>query len=330
MKTWFRRLAFPLFLGSQLLAPAGAQAQAAWPDAKPINLVVGFAAGGPTDTAARVVVPALAKRLGQTIVIENRPGASGIVGERYAMAQPADGYTLMLLVGPTVLSRHLTGLPFDFDGGYTNLGRVYAHHNILAVNTKADGMGEVKSVKDLVAFASANPDRLNFTSAGNGSIGHLLGQRMANMANIRMEHISYRGAAPAVTDTLGGQVPLIFSDVATLMPHIRSGRLDAIAVAAPQRLPELPEVPTLIEAGFDDLTAVPWGGLVAPAGLPHDIAQRLSAELQHVMSDPEVVRRLTEAGLLPAYLSPDAWGAQVKRDYTYWGNVIRENGIRSE
>lgn len=304
-------------------------AQESYPS-RPVTLVVGYAPGGPTDTAARIIIQELSKRLGQPVVVENRPGASGMIGERYVQSQPADGYTLTFLGGPSVLNRHLTGLSFDMDNEFVSLGRVYSHHNVLVINPLAQGMAGIKTVANLVSYAKANPNRVNFTSAGSGSIGHLAGQRMANMAEIKLQHISYRGAAPALNDTLGGTVPMIFGDLTTLLPHIRSGRLLPLAVASAQRLAELPSVPTLIEQGFEGLTAVPWVGFAARPGLPTPIARRLVAEMEAVLATPAVNQKMKDVGLIPAFLPPQEWSAQVMRDFDYWGQVIKQNNIRAE
>ncbi len=300
-----------------------------WPD-RTINLVVGFSAGGPTDTAARIVAREMSKDLGRQVVVDNRPGASGVVAEKYFVNQPADGYHLMMLVVPTVFKRI-----FDNENTATNknidpVARVYSHHNVLVVNPNSTGMRDVKTVKDLTGFSSKNKQPLLFTSAGSGSVGHLAGQRIANLAKMDFQHISYKGAAPALSDTLSGHIPMMFGDYTTLLQHIKSGKINAIAVASPERLPGLETVPTLIEQGFEGFTAVPWGGIVVKTGTDSKIKTKIQDSLKKILADKEVQAKISAAGLIANFLPANDWKDQINQDFLYWKQVAVTNNISAE
>jgi Uncharacterized protein conserved in bacteria len=300
-----------------------------WPS-RSINLIVGFSAGGPTDTASRVLAQELSAELGQTVVVDNKPGASGAIAERYLTSQPADGYNMLMLVVPTVLKRIFDNESQALAADVDPIARIYSHDNVLVVNPKYPGMENVRNVKDLVEVANKTSDSVMYTSSGMGSIGHLAGQRMANMANINVQHVSYKGSAPALNDTLGGQVPMMFGDYTTLLQHIKTGTIRPIAVASTERLEGLEEVPTLIEQGFEGLTAVPWGGLVVKKGTDERIKQKLQDALATILSRPAVQQKIKDAGLIAHYLPASEWKAQVERDFGYWKQVVESNNIKKE
>jgi tripartite-type tricarboxylate transporter receptor subunit TctC len=275
-----RRLALSALAVAALLpfVPATAQAQANYPD-KPIRLVVPFPAGGPTDTAARIIGQKMSETLKQPIVIDNRPGASGTIGtETVAKATP-DGYTIVMLATPTLLAPYL--LPrkgYDIFKDFAPIGNAYELPIVMVVNPHA--LPDVTNLQQYIAKAKANPGQMNYTSAGNGSFGHLSTELLKNLGHFDVQHVPYKGSAPAMSDVLAGQVPMMFSDMIAALPHIKAGKLRAIAVGSSKRVSFAPEVKTVAEQGFPGFDAASWGGLLAPAGTSKEIVAKLSAALK--------------------------------------------------
>ncbi|KQX22293.1 Bug family tripartite tricarboxylate transporter substrate binding protein [Variovorax sp. Root434] len=313
-------LALPLIAGS-----AFAQA---WP-AKPITLIVPFPPGGPTDVASRIVAQKMSAALKQNIVIDNRSGASGTVGAATAARAAPDGYTFVMLATPTLLAAHLYGpTGYDIFKNFTPVGSVYDLPIVLVVNPKS--LPEVNSLQGLIAKAKAEGGKLNYTTAGAGSFGHLTTEQIKTIGKFDMQHVPYRGSAPAVTDLIGGQVPAMFSDLVGVLPHIRSGKLRAIAVGSGQRVSLLPDVKTVAEQGFPGFDATSWGGLLAPVGTPKDVIDRMSTELKAALADKEVQDRLQSVGSFAAYRTPEQTGARMREDFERWGKVIRDNHITTQ
>jgi tripartite-type tricarboxylate transporter receptor subunit TctC len=318
-------LAVPLTLS---LAAGSAFAQA-WPS-KPITLVVPFPPGGPTDVASRIVAQKMSLALKQNIVIDNRSGASGTVGAATAARAPADGYTFVMLATPTLLASHLYGPTggYDIFKNFTPVGSVYDLPIVLVVNPKS--LPEVTNLQTLIAKAKAEGGKLNYTTAGAGSFGHLTTEQLKTIGKFDMQHVPYRGSAPAVTDLIGGQVPAMFSDLVAVIPHIRAGKLRAIAVGSAKRVSLLPDVPTVAEQGFPGFDATSWGGLLAPAGTPKDVVERMSAALKNALADKEVQDKLESVGSFAAYRTPEQTGVRMKQDFERWGKVIRDNHITNQ
>jgi len=313
-------LALPLVAGT-----AFAQA---WP-AKPITLIVPFPPGGPTDVASRIVAQKMSGALGQSIVIDNRSGASGTVGAAAAARAPADGYTFVTLATPTLLASHLYASPgYDIFKNFTPVGSIYDLPIVLVVNPKS--LPDVTGVQGLIAKAKAEGGKLNYTSAGSGSFGHLTTEQLKTIGKFDMQHVPYRGSAPAVTDLIGGQVPAMFSDLVGVLPHIKSGKLRAIAVGSGQRVSLLPDVKTVAEQGFPGFDATSWGGLLAPAGTPKEVIDRMSAELKKALADKEVQDKLQGVGTFAAYRTPEQTSVRMKEDFERWGKVIRDNHITNQ
>ncbi|NVM91880.1 tripartite-type tricarboxylate transporter receptor subunit TctC [Variovorax sp. SG517] len=313
-------LALPLVAGT-----AFAQA---WP-AKPITLIVPFPPGGPTDVASRIVAQKMSVALGQSIVIDNRSGASGTVGAAAAARAPADGYTFVTLATPTLLASHLYASPgYDIFKNFTPVGSIYDLPIVLVVNPKS--LPDVTGVQGLIAKAKAEGGKLNYTSAGSGSFGHLTTEQLKTIGKFDMQHVPYRGSAPAVTDLIGGQVPAMFSDLVGVLPHIKSGKLRAIAVGSGQRVSLLPDVKTVAEQGFPGFDATSWGGLLAPAGTPKEVIDRMSAELKKALADKEVQDKLQGVGTFAAYRTPEQTSVRMKEDFERWGKVIRDNHITNQ
>lgn len=313
-------LALPLVAGT-----AFAQA---WPT-KPITFVVPFPPGGPTDVATRIVAQKMSQGLKQNILIDNRSGASGTIGAAAAAKAAPDGYTFVMLATPTLLAAHLYGqTPYDIFKSFTPVGTVYDLPIVMVVNPKV--LPGVNGLQELIAKAKAEGGKLNYTTAGAGSFGHLTTEQLKNIGKFEMQHVPYRGSAPAVTDLIGGQVPAMFSDLVAVMPHIRSGTLRAIAVGSGQRVSLLPDVKTVAEQGFPGFDATSWGGLLAPAGTPKDVVDRMSAELKTALADKEVQDKLEGVGSFAAYRTGEQTGVRMRQDFERWGKVIRDNKITNQ
>ncbi|CAN7222961.1 Bug family tripartite tricarboxylate transporter substrate binding protein [Variovorax paradoxus] len=313
-------LALPLVAGT-----AFAQA---WPT-KPITFVVPFPPGGPTDVATRIVAQKMSQGLKQNILIDNRSGASGTIGAAAAAKAAPDGYTFVMLATPTLLAAHLYGqTPYDIFKSFTPVGTVYDLPIVMVVNPKV--LPGVNGLQDLIAKAKAEGGKLNYTTAGAGSFGHLTTEQLKNIGKFEMQHVPYRGSAPAVTDLIGGQVPAMFSDLVAVMPHIRSGALRPIAVGSGQRVSLLPDVKTVAEQGFPGFDATSWGGLLAPAGTPKDVVERMSAELKTALADKEVQDKLEAVGSFAAYRTAEQTGVRMRQDFERWGKVIRDNKITNQ
>lgn len=288
-----------------------------------------FPAGGPTDTASRIVGQKLGERLKQPVVIENRAGASGSIAAAAVAKSASDGYTLMMLATPTLLASHLyKKAGYDILKDFAPVATIYDLPIVMVVNPSL--MPSVTDLQKLITHAKAQPGKLNYTSSGVGSFGHLSMESLKALGQFDMQHVAYRGGVPAITDLLGGQVPMMYADLVAALPHIQSGKLRAIAVGSPRRVSLIPNVKTVAEQGFSGFDAVSLGGLLAPAGTPKDIVSRLGEELKQILSEKDVQERLEHAGTLAAYQSPDQMAARMRQDYDKWGKVIRDKGISAE
>ena len=307
---------------------AGAAFAQAWPS-KPITVIVPFPPGGPTDVATRIVAQKMSQGLKQNILVDNRSGASGTIGAAVAAKAAPDGYTFVMLATPTLLAAHLYGqTPYDIFKSFTPVGTVYDLPIVMVVNPKA--LPGVNGLQELIAKAKAEGGKLNYTTAGAGSFGHLTTEQLKNIGKFEMQHVPYRGSAPAVTDLIGGQVPAMFSDLVAVMPHIRSGTLRAIAVGSGKRVSLLPDVKTVAEQGFPGFDATSWGGLLAPAGTPKDVVDRMSAELKAALADKDVQDKLEGVGSFAAYRTGEQTGVRMRQDFERWGKVIRDNKITNQ
>ena len=322
---------FPVFIGRRtaiaaalFAVAAGASAQA-FPS-KPIRLVVPFPAGGPTDTASRIVGQRLSEKLKQPVLVDNRAGASGSIAAAAVAKSPADGYTIMMLATPTLLAPHLyKQAGYDIVRDFAPVATVYGLPIVMVVNPQQ--LPKVDSLQALIAAAKAQPGKLNYTSSGVGSFGHLTTELLKELGGFDMQHVPYKGGVPAITDLLGAQVPMMYADMVAALPHIQSGRLRAIAVGSPQRVPFTPDVKTTAEQGFPGFDAVSWGGLLAPAGTPKEVVDLLAREVQQILAEKEVQERLLKAGTIPMYQAPDQMAVRIRSDNDKWGKVIRDKGI---
>ncbi|ARU06567.1 ABC transporter substrate-binding protein [Comamonas serinivorans] len=303
-----------------------AMAQTPWPNAM-IKLVVPFPAGGPTDTAARIAGQKLGERLKQTVVIDNRAGASGSIAASQVTKVRPDGYTLMMLATPTLLAPHLIKTSYDPARDFTPVAMVYDLPIVLVVNPRL--LPQVTDLKSLIAQAHADK-HLNYTSAGTGSFGHLSMELLKQMGGFEMQHVPYKGSSPAIADTIGGQVPAMFADLVAALPHIKAGKLRAIAVGSPERIEVLPQVKTVAEQGFAGYQAVSWGGLVAPPGTPKAVVDRVAAEMKQILDEPETRAKMAGAGAFAHFVPPAQFGQRIAQDYQKWGQVIRDKHIAGD
>jgi tripartite-type tricarboxylate transporter receptor subunit TctC len=296
-----------------------------WPD-QPIRWIVPYPAGGGTDVLARTVAEAMRPGLGQTIVIDNRPGAStNIAGDIVARAKP-DGYTVMSADNAILAyNEHLfTKLPFDPEKDFTYLGAMARFPLALVVNPSFPA----KTVKEFIAYAKANPGKLNYASPGNGSPHHLAMELFKNRTGTFITHIPYRGAAPAMQDVIGGQVPCMFLDLAGGLPVMKAGKVRVLAIGSSKRAPSLPDVPTLAEAGVPGAEVYAFQGALGPAGLPEAIVTRFNAELNKALASAEVRKRAADFGmeLLPG--TPAQFKAMASAEAKRWGPIIRAAGVK--
>jgi tripartite-type tricarboxylate transporter receptor subunit TctC len=305
------------------LLPGLAAAQGAFPS-KTITIVVPFAAGGTTDILARIVAQGMGAELGQPVVVDNRAGAGGNIGGQLAARAPADGYTLFMgTVGTHAINAALyKKMPFDPIKDFAPLTRVANVPNLLVANPAQP----FKTVQELIAYAKAHPGKINFGSSGSGSSIHLSGELFKSMAKVDMQHVPYKGSAPAVTDLLGNQIAIMFDNMPSAIQHVRSGKLRAIAVTTAKRSPELPDVPTIAEAGVPGYEATSWFGMFAPAGTPAPVVAKLNATIVKVLAQPEVSKKLAEQGAEAAGETPEQFAAFIQKESVKWGKVVKESG----
>ncbi|MDN3564893.1 tripartite tricarboxylate transporter substrate-binding protein [Paeniroseomonas aquatica] len=316
-------------LATAALAPAGAAAQdgGAWPN-RPVRAVVPYPPGGPNDIIARLYAQALGPILGQTVLVENRAGGSGVSGTDFVVKSPADGYVFGIIDGGslTILPHTQPRMPYRVPEEVTPLSVVTRVPEALVAHP---GLG-VTTMPALLDLARRQPGRLNIGTAGAAGISHLTALLFRAQTGAAVEVVPYRGAAPAVTDLIAGQIQLLFADLPPLLPHIRAGAMTPLALAARQRSPALPEVPTTGEVGFPKLLAENWYCAVAPRGLPPPIAARLSAALKDASEAPGVRRELASQGAEAAWTSPEAMLALMREDSENWRQIVLASGVRSE
>jgi tripartite-type tricarboxylate transporter receptor subunit TctC len=292
-----------------------------------IKILVGFAAGGGTDVAARIVAQKLTETIGQSVVVENRPGASGMIAAETVAKSSADGYTLMmgtqttLAVAPALYRKFSIDATRDFVG----VAKAGISPLVLVVHPSVPA----RSVMDLIALAKAGPGTINFGSGGLGTTPHMAGELFSIQAGIKMVHVAYRGEAPAINDLLGGQLHLIFANLSAVIGNVKAGSLRALAVTSAQRAATAPEIPTVAEAALPGFEAATWFALVAPAGTPREIVRRLNTEVTQLVTQPDVRQRFADLGMTIDAGTPDALDAYIKSEMLKWSKVIKEADIRA-
>lgn len=307
------------------VAAFSAQAQG-YPE-RPIRLVVPFPPGGPTDVLARIVATRLGEKLGQPIVVDNKAGASGMIGANSVAKAAPDGYTLLVNASIHVINPSLYPTqPYDAIADFTAITNVADVPLVLAVNPKVPA----RSVSELVALSKSAKSALAFASAGNATSQHLAGEAFKIAAGVDLLHVPYKGSAPALTDLVSGQVQLMFDSLPSSMPFLRSGAIRPIAVTSARRSPSLPEVPTLAEAGYPGFNMSTWYGVWAPAGTPSAIVQRLSSEIGAIVRMPEVRAQLTKLGAEPVGNTPDEFAAFAKSELGKWAAIVKKSGAKAD
>ncbi len=310
---------------SLVLAAGSALAQA-WPT-RPISLVVPFPPGGTTDVLARALGEKLAKSLGQPVVIENRPGAGATLGADYVAKSKADGYTLLMgAVHHTIATSVYKKLPYDFQKDFAPISTVAMVPNVLVVNAATPA----RDLAELVALAKAQPGKATYGSNGNGTAQHLIGTQFQNLTGTELIHIPYKGSGPLATDLLGGQITMSFDTVTPVLPHIRSGKLRALAVTTGKRSPALPDVPTLDEAGLKGFNLGTWFGVLAPAATPREIVSRLNADIVKIIESADFRKRMDDIGAGPVGNSPDQMASQIREETEKFARLVKEAKVTIE
>lgn len=294
---------------------------------KPVRLIVPFAAGGSTDLLGRTLASKLQDSLGQTVIVDNRPGAGSNIGTELAAKAAPDGYTLLMGTNANAVNHSLySNLRFDFLRDFTPISKVCSFLFILSLHPSVPA----SSVAELIALAKKRPGELTFSSAGVGTGSHLAGELFNIMAGVKLVHVPYKGNAPSVTDLLGGQVSMSFINAIVVLPHLKSGKLRGLAVSSAQRFSITPDLPTISEAGLAGFEAVGWNGLFAPAGTPREVIQRLNAETVRILKNPEIQEKLLVQGALVEGTSADELAAFLRVDVERWARTIKASGAKAD
>jgi len=299
---------------------------AKYPD-KPVKMMVGFSAGGGTDVVARILAQKMSETIGQTVFVENRPGASGLLAVEAVAKSAPDGYTLLMgtqttyAVAPTLYRKTSLDPARDFAG----IAMTAVSPLVLVVHPSVPA----HSVKDVIAMAKAKPGTVNYGSGGLGTTPHMTGELFQSVAGIKMAHVAYRGEAPAINDLLGGQIPLMFANLSAVIGNVRAGHLRALAVTSTQRALAAPDIPTVAESGLKGFETSTWFALVAPAGTPRDVLARLNAEVKRALAQPDVKQRFADLGMTAEDSTPDGLDAYIKSEIAKWAKVIKDADIKA-
>jgi len=295
---------------------------------RPIRFVVAFPPGGGTDIIARSIAQKLSERVSQQVLVDNRPGAGGNIGTDIVAKSTPDGYTMLMgSAGPLAINASLfKSMPFDPQHDLAPVTLAASTPNVLVVNPSLN----VATVGELVALAKKNPGKINFASSGFGTPAQLAGELFNSMAGVKLVHVPYKGASPALADLLGGQVQVMFSTMPPALPHVKDGKLRALAVTSLKRSPAAPDLPTLDEAGLPGFEAITWHGVVLPAGAPAEVIGKLNREIVAILHLPDVVERLSAQGAEPVGSTPEEFAAYIRSETAKWAKVVRESGATAE
>lgn len=303
----------------------GAIAQQAYPT-KPMHIIVTFAPGGSNDILARLFGPKLTEAWGQPVIVDNRPGANGVNGAVDLIKAAPDGHTIMMHSSTHIITPLLVKVPYDTIKDFAPVASVCLSEDVLVINPSV----QANNLKELIALAKSKPGQLNFGSSGNGGSLHLAGELFAIMAGIKMQHIPYKGALPVVTDLIGGQVQLFFSPPIVVLPHIKSGKIKALAISGKARNAALPQVPTFTEAGLPGFEVGVWQGFFAPPATPKAIVDKLSAQIGKIVAMPDINKALASQGMEPYITGPEQFAAVIKADVAKWGKIIKTANVKLE
>jgi tripartite-type tricarboxylate transporter receptor subunit TctC len=325
MTTTSRRHAVAAIAAALTLAIAPAALAQGYP-AKPVRVIVPFPPGGATDILARAASQKMSEAWGQPVIVDNRPGAGGNIGSDLVAKAPNDGYTLLMgTVGTHAINPGLYAkMPYDHIRDFVPIVLVAGVPNVLVVHPSVPA----NSVRELIAYGKANPGKLNFASSGSGTSIHLSGELFKVLTGVQMQHVPYKGSSPAVSDLLGGQVQLMFDNLPSALPHIKAGKLKALAVTSAVRAPALPDVPTVAESGVPGFESASWFGLLAPAGTPRDIVVKINAEVDKWLATAEAKEKLAAAGANAAGGSPEDFAKHIAAETAKWAKVVRESGAK--
>ena len=322
-----RALALTALAGVPFAATdARAQAATTYPN-RPVKMVVPYPPGGATDLVGRLLAGKLAEAWGQSVVVDNRPGASGMIGTEQVARSPADGHTILVAIATHIQNPAIYAkVPFDPIKDFEPISQICLSYLVLAVKPDFPA----RDVKEFVALAKANPGKYTFGSFGTGSSSHILGERFARVAGLDMTHVPYKGSAPMLTDLLGGQVSSAWIDVSTATQQIAAGKLKPLVVSGPQRAPMLPAVPNLGESGYPGFEPLGWVGVLVPAGTPRPVVDKLSREIMRIVKLPDVQARLNEQTLVPVGDSPESFARTLKQDMALWAAIVSGAGIKPQ
>jgi tripartite-type tricarboxylate transporter receptor subunit TctC len=320
--SWMRGINATLWLAAVVLAPAQAQS---YPD-RPIRLVVPIAPGGGPDTISRAVAQKVTEQIGQTVVADNRPGASGAIALDLARLAAPDGYTLVTISASQVIRPLVYPAPYDIARDFAPVSQLSAQSYVLMANNALP----VRSVKELIAYAKAHPGKLNYASVGQGSQIHLMTELFRSLAGIDVTHVPYKGIGAAYPDLMAGTIHFVFGGILTALPHVKAGRLRGLAVSGARRMSALPDLPTVAESGVPGFAVSQWYAVLAPSRTPRAIVDRLNREINKALQDPEVARRIAAEGSEAVGSTPQQLAAHIQTERAKWARVIKQAGIKGE
>ena len=316
-----------VFIFGFVAALQGSAALAETYPSKPVWLIVTYPPAGSSDLMGRILGQKLAELWGQPVIVENKPGAAGSIGMDYAAHQPPDGYSFLIgNLGPVTVNPLLSKVPYDVERDFVPVSLIATGPNVLVVNPKTP----VKNLGELIAYARANPGKLNFGSGGPGSVAHLSGEMLKSLAHVDIVHVPYKGGILSVNDLIAGHVQMVFSDALPVMQHIRAGTLRALAITSPERSPLVPDVPTCVESGVPGLVAVNWWGVLLPAGTPKAIADKFYADLVKVMHDPDVKEKFAQLGVEAVSSTTEQFAAYMRAETAKYAKLVKEANIHAE
>jgi tripartite-type tricarboxylate transporter receptor subunit TctC len=304
-----------------------AMAEPTYPS-KPIRLIVPFVPGGSTDVVARLLGAELKNELGQSVIVENKPGAGGNIGGDVVAKAAPDGYTLLLAAaGPTVINPSLySKMPFDPITQLAPVTMLVREHNLMAINSSIPA----KTLQEFIAYAKARPNEINFGSPGNGSPAQLAGELLNQKSGLKMAHVAYKGSGAAVVDLMAGHISMMIDNMPALLPHIQSGKIRALAVPSERRAAAMPDVPTFKEAGMSDFVVTAWKGVMVPAGTPPDVVAKLQTSIAKIMNKADMKKRMIEMGAEPAVNTPEQFGTIIKNETAWWAALVKSTGTKVE